>query len=141
MPEFTNANVQTVAVGQNVLFTETPVGCNRGYVTHREGSGLVTLRGITNQCRARYKVTFGGNIAIPTGGTAGPISIALAVNGEALNSAVATVTPAAVEEYFNVFATAYIDVDKGCCLTVAVKNIGTQAVNVANPNLIVERVA
>ena len=141
MPEFTNANVQTVAVGQNVLFTETPVGCNRGYVTHREGSGLVTLRGITNQYRARYKVTFGGNIAIPTGGTAGPISIALAVNGEALNSAVATVTPAAVEEYFNVFATAYIDVDKGCCLTVAVKNIGTQAVNVANPNLIVERVA
>lgn len=141
MPEFTNANVQTVAVGQNVLFTETPVGCSRGYVTHREGSGLATLRGITSQCRARYKVTFGGNIAIPTGGTAGPISVALAVNGEALNSAVATVTPAAVEEYFNVFASAYIDVDKGCCLSVAVKNISSQAVNVANPNLIVERVA
>ena len=103
MPEYTNAAVQTVAVNQNVLFSETPVGCNRGYVTHREGSGLVTLRGITNQCRARYKVAFGGNIAVPTGGTAGPISVALAVNGEALNSAVATVTPAAVEEYFNVF--------------------------------------
>lgn len=58
MPEYTNAAVQTVAVNQNVLFTETPVGCNRGYVTHREGSGLVTLRGITNQCRARYKVAF-----------------------------------------------------------------------------------
>ena len=70
MPEYTNVAVQTVAVNQNVLFAETPVGCNRGYVTHREGSGLVTLRGITNQCRARYKVTFGGNIAVPTGGTA-----------------------------------------------------------------------
>jgi len=141
MPEYTNANIQTVAVGQNVLFTETPVGCNRGYATHREGSGLVTLRGITNQCRARYKVTFGANIAVPTGGTAGAISVALAINGEALNSATATVTPAAVEEYFNVFASAYIDVDKGCCVSVAVKNISTQAVNVANPNLIVERVA
>lgn len=140
MPEYTNVAVQTVAVNQNVLFAETPVGCNRGYVTHREGSGLVTLRGITNQCRARYKVTFGGNIAVPTGGTAGAISVALAVNGEALNSAVATVTPAAVEEYFNVFSTAYIDVDRGCCLSLSVKNISTQAVNVADPNLIVERV-
>lgn len=141
MPEYTNAAVQTVAVNQNVLFSETPVGCNRGYVTHREGSGLVTLRGITNQCRARYKVTFGGNIAVPTGGTAGAISVALAVNGEALNSTVATVIPAAVEEYFNVFSTAYIDVDRGCCLSLSIKNISTQAINVANPNLIVERVA
>lgn len=140
MPEYTNAAVQTVAVNQNVLFSETPVGCNRGYVTHREGSGLVTLRGITNQCRARYKVTFGGNIAVPTGGTAGAISVALAVNGEALNSAVATVTPAAVEEYFNVFSTAYIDVDQGCCLSLSIKNVSTQAINMANPNLIVERV-
>lgn len=141
MPEYTNAAIQTVAVNQNVLFSETPVGCNRGYVTHREGSGLVTLRGITNQCRARYKVTFGGNIAVPTGGTAGAISVALAVNGEALNSAVATVTPAAVEEYFNVFSTAYINVDKGCCVTLSVRNVSAQAINVANPNLIVERVA
>ena len=127
MPEYTSAAVQTVAANQNVLFTETPVGCNRGYVTHREGSGLVTLRGITNQCRARYKVTFGGNIAVPTGGTAGAISVALAINGEALNSAIATVTPA--------------DVDRGCCVSLSVKNVSTQAINVANPNLIVERVA
>ena len=141
MAEYTNAAVQTVAVNQNVLFSETPVGCNRGYVTHREGSGLVTLRGITNQCRARYKVTFGGNIAVPTGGTAGAISVALAVNGEALNSTVATVIPAAVEEYFNVFSTAYIDVDRGCCLSLSIKNVSTQAINMATPNLIVERVA
>lgn len=142
MPEFTNASVQTVAAGQNVLFTETPVKCKKGFVAHREGSGLVTLRGITGgQCFARYKVTFGGNIAAPTGGTAGPISVALAVNGEALNSAIATVTPAAVEEYFNVFSSAYIDVDRGCCVSLSVKNASAQAINVANPNLIVERVA
>ena len=66
---------------------------------------------------------------------------ALPIYGEALNSAVATVTPAAVEEYFNVFSTAYIDVDRGCCLSLSVKNISTQVINVANPNLIVERVA
>lgn len=141
MPEFTNANVQTVAVGQNVIFTETPVCCNKGYVVHREGSGNVTLRGICNQCRARYKVSFGGNISIPTGGTAGPISVAISIDGEPLNSATATVTPAAVEEYFNVYTSVYIDVPCGCCTTIAVENISTQAINVANPNLIVERVA
>lgn len=142
MPQFTNPAVQTVAVNQNVLFTENPVKCNRGYVTHRDDSGLVTLRGITNcQCRARYKVTFGGNIAVPTGGTAGSISVALAINGEALNSSIATVTPAAVEEYFNVFSSAIIDVDRGCCVSLSVKNVSAQAINVANPNLIVERVA
>ena len=102
----------------------------------------MTLRGLTSgQCRARFKVSFGGNIAIPTGGTVGPISVALAVGGEALNSATAIVTPAAVENYFNVFVAAFIEVPRGCCLTVAVKNTGTQAINIANSNLIVERVA
>ncbi len=141
MPEFTNASVQTVAVGQNVLFTETPVSCNRGYVMHREGSGNVTLRGITNQCRARYKVSFGANLAVPTGGTAGAISIALSLDGEPMNSATATVTPAAVEEYFNVYVSVFVEVPRGCCTTVSVENISTQAINVANPNMIVERVA
>lgn len=141
MPEYTNANVQTVAVGQNVLFTEVPVRCNRGYVMHREGSGNVTLRGMTNQCRARYRVSFGANLSVPAGGTAGPVSVALALDGEALNSATATVTPAAVNEYFNVYVSVFVEVPRGCCLTAAVRNIGTQAVNVANPNLIVERVA
>lgn len=141
MPEFTNSVGQTVAQAANVLLTETPVRCNKGYVVHREGSGNVTLRGITNQCSARYKVSFGGNIAVATGGTAGPISVAISVDGEALNSATATVTPAAVGDYFNVFAAVYIDVPRGCCVTVGVRNISTQAIDVANPNLIVDRVA
>ena len=64
MPEYTNAAVQTVAANQNVLFTSTPVGCNTGNVIHREGSGIATLRGVTNQCRARYRVSFVGNIAV-----------------------------------------------------------------------------
>lgn len=101
----------------------------------------MTLRGLTNQCKARFKVSFGGNIAVPTGGTAGAISVALAIAGEPLNSATAIVTPAAVENYFNVFVAAFIEVPRGCCVTVAVKNTSTQAVGIANSNLIVERVA
>ncbi len=141
MPEYTNSTVQTVASGQNVLFTETPVSCKNGYVTHRDGSGNVTLRGITNQCKARYKVSFGANIAVPSVGTPGAISLAISLDGESLNSATGTVTPAAVDEYFNVYVSVYVEVPRGCCTTVSVENISTQAINVANTNLIVERVS
>lgn len=141
MAEFTSVATQTVAVGQNLPLTETAAKAP-ACIVHRAGSGLVTLRGLTSgQCRARFKVSFGGNIAIPTGGTVGPVSVALSVGGETLNSATAIVTPAAVENYFNVFVAAFIEVPRGCCLTVAVKNTGTQAVNIANSSLIVERVA
>ena len=132
--------VQTVPANQNVLFTNT-VTCGNCSIVHRDGSGLITLRGITNQCRARYKVTFGGNIAIPTGGTVESISLALSINGEAIPSTTMIVTPAAVEEYFNVFSAIFIDVPRDCCLTVSVRNASTQDVLVQNANLIGERVA
>lgn len=141
MAEYTAIALQEVEAGQNVVFTETPVRCNRGFVLHREGSGVFTLRGITNQCRARYKVSFGANIAIPTGGTVGEISIALAIEGEALGSATAIETPAAVEEFSNVFTAVFVEVPRGCCLTVAVRNTSDDAINVQNANLIIERVA
>ena len=140
MAEFTASNIQSVAAGQNVPLTETAVN-SKPCIVHREGSGLVTLRGLTQQCKARFKVSFGANIAVPTGGTVGAITTALAVNGEALNGATATVTPAAVENYFNVYVSAIVEVPRGCCVTVAVKNASTQAVSIANSNLIVERVA
>lgn len=139
MAEFTSAAIQTVAAGQNVPLTETAVN-NKPCIVHRAGAGIVTLGGLTNQCKARFRVAFGGNIAIPTGGTVGAISAALAINGEPLTSAVATVTPAAVENYFNIFVAANVDVPKGCCVTVAMENTSAQAISFANSNMIVERV-
>ena len=140
MAEYTAVQLQTVEDGANVLFFETPIGSGRNNVTHRQGSGVFRLRGITNQCKARYRVSFGGNIAIPTDGTVGEISIALAIDGEALASATAIVTPAAVEDFFNVFASVFVEVPRGCCLTVAVENTSDQAIDVQNANLIIERV-
>lgn len=131
---------QTVAENQNVLFTDS-ITCGNCSITHRDGSGLVTLRGTTNQCRARYKVSFGGNIAVPTGGTVEAISLALAIDGEALGSSTMIVTPAAVEEYFNVFGAMFVDVPKDCCLTASIQNVSTQPILVQNANLIIERVA
>ena len=140
LAEFTNVALQTVAAGANVVFNETPVYGGKG-IDHRQGSGIVTLRGITSQCRARYKVGFGANIAVPTGGTVGEISLAIALEGEALGSATMIVTPAAVEDLWNVYASVFVDVPYGCCVTVAVENTSDQAINVQNANLIVERVA
>lgn len=133
--------IQTVAENQNVLFTDTVVKGNCSIV-HREGSGLVTLRGITDQCRARYRVSFGGNVAIPTGGTVGPISLAIAINGETVAASTMISTPAAVEEYNNVFSAIFLDVPRGCCFQVSVKNLtADQGIEVQNANLIIERVA
>lgn len=133
-------NLQTVESGANIQFTDEVVGgCNS--ILHRAGSGLATLRGITTQCRARFKVFFSGNIAIPTGGTVEAISVAISVNGEAVASTTMIQTPAAVEEFSNVATAVYLDVPAGCCISIAVKNTSSQAIDVQNANLIIERVA
>ena len=133
--------IQTVEANQNVYFTDTVV-CGNSAIGHREDSGLVTLRGVTNtQCRARFQITFGANVAIPTTGTVGPIFLAIAVDGEAVPSTTMIVTPTATDAYFNISTSIYIDVARGCCLNISVKNTTTQAIEVQNANLIVERVA
>lgn len=139
--EIVSNPIQLVEQGQNVQFTETAVRSCKPCVKHREGSGIVTLRGLTNQCNARFRLSFSGNIAIPTGGTVGEISLAIAIEGEPLQSTRMRVTPAAVDNYFNVSAQADICVPRGCCASVAVENTSGQAINVQNANLIVTREA
>lgn len=138
--EITANALQTVEANQNVIFTDTAV-CGTNSIIHRSGSGLVTLRGLTNQCRARFKVFFSGNIAIPTGGTVEEISAAIAISGEAVGSTTMIVTPAAVENFFNIASAVYLDVPCGCCVQVSVRNTSTQAIDFQNSNLIIERVA
>ena len=139
--EITANAVQEVAAANNVIFTDTAVQGNSSIV-HREGSGLVKLRGLTTcQQRARFKIFFSANIALPTGGTAGPISLAVSVDGEPVATTTMTVTPAAVEEYFNVASSVYLNVSAGCCSTIGVRNISGVAIDVQNANLIAERVA
>lgn len=138
--EITANAIQLVNENQNVLFSDTVVDGNCS-VVHRDGSGLVTLRGITNQCRARYRITFGGNIAIPTGGTVAAIFLALSIDGEPIDTTTMIATPAAVENYWNVSSSIFIDVPRGCCYSLGVRNTSDQAINVQNANLIIERVA
>lgn len=143
MAEYVYNPIQEVEDGQNVLLQDS-IPCNRGYVIHRNGSGILTLRGIVNNpCAkfARYKVEFNGNIAIPTGGTAGEISLALAIDGEPLQTSRARVTPTVVNAYFNVTSVANITVPAGCCLTISIENTSGTSINVQNANLTVDRTA
>lgn len=138
--EITANAIQTVPVGANVIFTDTVV-CGNCSIMHREGSGLVTLRGLTNQYRARFRVSFGGNIALPADGTVGPISLAIAVNGEPVATTTMISTPTAVEEFNNVFSAIFLDIPRGCCSQISVRNTSDQPVDIQNANLIIERVA
>ena len=151
MAEFVQSqSSQLVLVGQNLLFLDS-IRCPKGYVIHDNGSGVLTLRGITFGCNpfARYKVTFNGNIAIPADGTVAAIAAALALNGEELQYSRAIVTPAAVEQFFNVTCTRNIDVPKGCCSTLSVRGVNAgvgadieqQAILFADGNLDIDRIA
>ena len=140
--EYSAVAVQTVAVDDNVLFSNGSRACRKGFVQHRDDSGIFFLKGATNGCRAVYRVTFNGNIAIAEGGTVEPISIALTINGEELGNALATVTPAAIGDFFNVSVTTFIEIPCGCCVTVSVENVSdTTDIDVQNANIIFDRVA
>lgn len=138
--ELTANAIQNVGTFRDILFTDTAVPGNCS-IMHREGSGLVTLRGITNQCRARFRISFGANVAIPTGGTVGPIEVEISINGEPAADTTMISTPAAVDEYNNISRVAFLDVPAGCCTQVSVKNTTADDINVQNASLIVERVA
>lgn len=150
MAEYLANAVQAVALNSPVLFTAS-IPCNKGCVFHEDETGIFTLRGITNNCFARYQVTFNGNIAIPEGGAVTPIAVALSVQGEERPTSRAIYTPAAVDEYGNVTSTAIITVPKGCCFSLAVRYVDatasdpattpTPTINVQNANIVINRIA
>lgn len=146
MAEYSANAIQTVNPGESVIFTETAVPCQRGFVRFREGSGSFLLSGWTpsKPCgrsakTASYLVDFGANISVPTGGTAGAISVAIAIDGATVPASEMIVTPAAVDEYFNVSRAVNVGVWKGCCETVSVRNLSDQPIQVQNANIIFTR--
>lgn len=148
MAEFSANAVQTVNPGETIVFTENPVPCNRGFVRYREGTGAFRLKGYvpyTGGCRCKqsntavYLVDFGANIAVPTGETVGPISVAVMVDGITVPASTMTVTPAAVEEFFNVSRAINAQVDRGCCQTLSIRNTSTIPILVQNANVIFSR--
>ena len=153
MAEYSANAAQTVLAGQPVIFTESPVPCNRGLIFHRDESGIFRVAnaagnngwgyptwgcGCCNQMpETQYEIAFHANIAIPTGGTVEAISLAIAIDGEIDPSSTMIITPAAVNEYGNVGADIIVSVPAICrCSSVSVRNTSTQAILVQNANLV-----
>ena len=133
---------QLVDVDENVLFLNGNRCCKKGLIMHNDNSGVFRVKGVGNCCKTIYKVHFNANIAIATGGTVEPISMALVQNGEVLRNAVATVTPVAIGDFWNVSFETFIELPCGCCDTISVRNISdTTAIDVINANIVIDRVA
>lgn len=148
MAEFSLNQLQTVNPGETIIFTENPVPCTRGLIMHRDDTGTFLLKGyVPRQCgcpcrrqrTANYLVDFGANIAIPEGGTVGAISVAITIDGATIPASTMTVTPAAVEEFFNVSRAINAGVFAGCCESIAVRNTSDQPILVQNANIIISR--
>lgn len=150
MAEYVENAVQNVALNGSVLM-DSSIPCPRGYILHNNGTGIFILRGITNNCFARYQVTFNANIAVPEGGTVTPIAIAITENGEARQTSEAIFTPQAVNEFGNVTSTAIITVPRNCCFNITVRYVDatvndaavtpTPTIQVQNANLVISRIA
>ncbi len=146
----TRDSVESVALNNAIPFIDS-IPCNKGYVFHQNGTGIFVLRGITNNCFARYNVEFTGNIAIPDGGEVTPIATAIVVSGEERIGSRSIFTPADVDEYGNVTSRATVDVPRGCCFTVAVEYVNgtvddptavpTPLINVIDGSLSITRTA
>lgn len=150
--EYSANAVQVVQPNGSVIFTESPVPCNRGFIFHRDESGLFRLAspGLMgyNCCRrcccsdfpeALYGCAFHCNISLPAGGTVEPISLAIAIDGEVDPSSIMTVTVPLVSEVAgdNVGSDIIVAVPCICrCASVSVRNISTQAINVMNANIV-----
>ena len=137
MTELTAPGDQVVNPGESVVFTQVPVPCNRGFVRHRLGSGNVLLAGkvFRKPCgcfpnNAQYALKFGANIGVPTGGTAEAITIAIAIDGSTIPSSQMEVTPAAVEQFFNVNRDIVAEVWSGCCETINIRIRSSQTITV-----------
>ena len=141
---------QTIGLNNAIAF-EASIPCNTGCVFHEDGTGIFILRGKTNNCFARYQVTFNGNIEIPEGGAVTPIAVAISVNGEARPYSTAVFTPAAVDTLGNVTSTAIVTVPRGCCFTTSVRYVDatvadaattpTPSITVENGNLVISRIS
>lgn len=150
MAEYVANALQNVALNSPVLFTAS-IPCTKGCVYHDNESGIFILKGITNNCFARYQVTYNGNVSVPEGGDVSPIALAIAVNGEARPTSEAIFTPQAVEEFGNVTCTAIITVPKGCCFSISIRYVDatvddaavtpTPTIEVQNSNLVINRIA
>ena len=133
MIELSNTTAQTLTPGQALTFDTVLLrtGCS---AYHRRNSGIIALSKI-----GVYEVHFSANIA---GTAAGPVQLAIELDGEPLTETTMISTPAAAADANNVATSTLVKTCAGCCGRLTVVNTGTSDVVVSpNPAFYVKRVA
>ena len=118
MAEYITSSDVNVALNGTIPFDIVSIPCNKGCVIPIT-TGILNLRGSNTNRFARYDVAVQGNIAIPEGGAVTPIAVAITLNGVAIPTSVAIVTPAAAEDVWHINTSTTITVPCGCCLSVS----------------------
>lgn len=141
-------NRQSILPGQDLIFVEASIPCTKGIVQFNADTGAVMLSGLNRTnvapcgCRqpvnTNYLIDFGANIAISTGGTVGEISVGIVVGGLVVPSTIMRVTPAAVQEFFNVSRAKIVSIFRNCCQTVGIRNLSTQSIDAEGANMIID---
>jgi hypothetical protein len=127
---------QTISANGAALFPTTALKSGCGAERHREGSSQITLAkpGI-------YEISFSGDIAVPSTGTAGAISMALAIDGEPIPGTKMTSTPGTLNSFNSVSTECLVRVCAPCCAVITAMNTSAQAISLQNANLTAVRVS
>lgn len=144
MAEYRYNAIQTLQPNGTVIFSNDFFPCNKGLIIHQDDSGLFQVRGIVNNPCAEYgklKINFGANVGIPTGGTVEPITLAITVNGVTEPATTMISTPAAVEEFNSISREVEVPIPRGCCQNISVTNTSTQAIEIQNAIIDLDRIS
>ena len=134
MVDAVNVPVQLVAANGPVLFASTRLrtGCA---TRHEAGSSRIVLLS-----PGVYRVSFNGNVSIPTGGTVQQTSVAIIQDGEAIPGSTMLYTPAAVDVPGNISTDVLVRVYQCCATsTLSVRNTGAGSINMQDANIVVTR--
>ena len=157
--EYGYVDEQTIAFGSSAVLNDFSP-CTTGLVIHENGSPVLILRGISASpyygcgcpcCQdnfVQYRITANGNIAIPTTGTVGPISIGFTLNGILIPASQLIVTPTVAGDYNPFSVDKLVSVAIGTSPSFALTNVlpgleaaeEGQAILMRNLNVIVDRV-
>lgn len=143
MARYITSTDQNVSLNGTIPFDIVSIPCSKRDVVPLT-SGVLTLRGRTPNCFARYDVNVQGNIAIPEGGAVTPIAVGISINGVVSPESVAIVTPTAVGEYWHINTSIPVTVPGGCCVSVSAVYVdGTEddATTTPTPSILVRRQA
>lgn len=126
-----NSVPQTISAGENVLFDTVVLETGRNS-SHRKNSGVVVLRE-----RGMYEIFFRANV----GGDAATIpTIAISLDGDALQETVMETTITAITDEYGVAAFTVVKNFCGCD-KVTVTNVGTADAEVLNPCIVVKHIS